>query len=182
MSAAMFVPNADGEAVLCCQAVIQTRSAGTVRFGISRLQPPLDGFSNGLQAFFNNDMTALLDAFATEHHLEPLGSGWAEVNEETARWIMRRMLSRDLAYRAEIMDEGLAGKLIQEFQTACARGASEQRHRYFTNGKAVDGPAMYDVHLKPILDWMPATTSTFDTGVVMLTRLAIGLMWVEDED
>ena len=41
---------------------------------------------------------------------------------------------------------------------------------------------MYDVHLKPMLGWNPATESTIDTGVVMLTRLAIGLMWAEDED
>lgn len=182
MSATGFVPDTDQEAVCCCEAVIQARRAGTVRCGISRLQPPLDGFSSGLQAVFNGDMTALLDAFAADHQLEPLGSGWAEVNEETARWIMVRMLSRGLAYRTEIMDEGRARTLAEGFITACARGASGQRHRYYTNGKAVDGPAMYDVHLKPMLGWNPATESTFDTGVVMLTRLAIGLMWAEEED
>ncbi len=182
MSATLFVPDTDPEAVNCCQAVIQARRAGIVRCGISRMQPPLDGFSSGLQAVFNGDMTDLLDAFAVEHRLETLGGSWQEVNEETARWIMARMLSRDLAYSAEIMDEGQARRLTEAFRTACARGASGQRHRYFTNGKAVDGPDMYDVHLHPMLDWMPATMSTFDTGVVMLTRLAIGLIWVEDED
>ena len=92
------------------------------------------------------------------------------------------MLSRGLAYRVKIMDEGQAEGLTEGFITACARGTAGQRHRYFTNGKAVDGPAMYDVHLRPMLGWNPATESTIDTGVVMLTRLAVGLMWAEDED
>ena len=100
-----FIPDPDPEAVRCCQAVIQARWAGVVRCGISRLQPPLDGFSSGLQAVFSGDVTALLGAFAAEHRLEPLGSGWNS-----------------------------------------------------------------------------ATDSTFDTGVVMLTRLVIGLIWAEEED
>ncbi len=167
MTGTSFVSDADPEAVRC---------------GISRLQPPLDGFSRGLQAVFNGDVTALLDAFAAEHRLEPLGDGWNEVNHDTARWIMVRMLSRSLAYRTEIMDEREAKRLTEGFMTACARGTSGQRHRYFTNGKAVDGPAMYDVHLRPMLGCNPATESTFDTGVVMVTRLAIGLAWAEEED
>lgn len=182
MSATVFVLDAEPEAVHCCQAVVQARRAGIVRCGISRLQPPLDGFSSGLQAVFNSDVTDLLDAFVAEHQLEPLGSGSNEVNKETARWIMVRMLSRGLAYRTEIMTEGQAERLTEGFLAACARDASGQRHRYFTNGKAVDGPAMYDVHLKPMLGWNPTTGSTFDTGVVVLTRLAIGLMWAEEED
>lgn len=177
-----FVSDADPEAVRCCQAVIKTRQSGVVRCGLARLQPPLDGFAGGLQAVFNGDVTALLDAFAGERGLEPLGDGWNEVNKDTARWIMVRTLSRGLAYRTEVMDERQAERLTEGFITACARGASEQRHRYFTNGKAVDGPAMYDVHLKPMLGFNPATGSTVDTGVVILTRPAIGLMWAEDED
>ena len=182
ISVTAFVPETDEEAVRCCQAVVQARRSGTIRCGLSRLQPPLDGFSSGLQAVFNGDMTALLDVFSAEHQLEPLGNGWAEVNEETARWVMVRMLSRGLAYRTEIMGEGQARTLTERFLAACARDASGQRYRYFTNGKAVDGPAMYDVHLKPMLGWNPATESTVDTGVVMLTRQTIGLMWAEDED
>jgi len=177
-----FIPDPDPEAVRCCQAVIQARRSGVVRCGLSRLQPPLDGFSDGLQALFNGDVTALLDAFAAEHRLEPLGSGWNEVNKETAQWIMVRTLSRGLAYRTEIMGERQAERLTEGFITACTRGVSGQRHRYFTNGKAVDGPAMYDVHLTPMLGWNPATDSTFDTGVVMLTRQAVGLIWAEEED
>lgn len=177
-----FVSDLDLEAVRCCQAVIQARWAGIVRCGISRLQPPLDGFSSGLQAVFNGDVTALLDAFAAEHLLEPLGSGWNEVNKGTAQWIMARTLSRGLAYRTEIMDERQAEKLTEGFMVACARGGSGQQHRYFTNGKAVGGPAMYDVNLRPMLGWNPATDSTFDTGIVMLTQLVIGLMWAEEED
>ena len=92
------------------------------------------------------------------------------------------MLSKGLAYRTEIMDERQAERLTEGFITACARGTSGQRHWYFTNGKLVDGPAIYDVHLRPMLGWNPATASTFDTGIVMLTRLAIGLIWVEEED
>ena len=177
-----FVSDPDPEAVRCCRAVVEARRSGVVRCGLSRLQPPLDGFFDGLQAVFNGDVTALLDAFAAEHRLEPLGSGWAEVYEETARWVIVRMLSRGLAYRTEIMDEAQARRLTEGFITACARGTSGQRHRYFTNGKAVDGPAMYDVHLRPMLGFNPATGSTVDTGVVMLTRQAIGLVWAEDED
>lgn len=182
MSATSFVADPDPEAVRCCRAVVEARRSGVVRCGLSRLQPPLDGFSSGLQAVFNGDVTALLGAFAAKHRLEPLGGGWDEVNKVTAQWIMVRMLSKGLAYRTEIMDEGQAEGLTEGFITACARGTAGQRHRYFTNGKAVDGPAMYDVHLKPMLGWNPATESTIDTGVVMLTRLAIGLMWAEDED
>ena len=81
-------------------------------------------------------MTVLLDAFAAEHQLEPLRSGWNEINQETAQWIMVRMLSRGLAYRTEIMDERQARTLTDGFMAACARDASRQRHRYYTNGKA----------------------------------------------
>jgi len=177
-----FVPDADPEAVRCCRAVIEARQCGVVRCGISRLQPPLNGLSAGLRVTFNGDVTALLGEVAAGHRLEPLGTGWDEVNEETARWIMVRVLSMSLVYRAPIMAEEQARTLTDAFLTACARDTAGQRHRFFTNGKGVDGPAMYDVRLRPMLGWNPATESTFDTGVVMLTRQAVGLMWAEEED
>jgi hypothetical protein len=127
------------ETVSLCREIIQLRRSGRARCHIAELQPPLDGFSEGLKATFSTDMTAVLDAFAVEQDLLPLGHAWDEIAEETAQGVMVRMLYQDLAYRTEIMSEKQAGNLVARFIAICGQSTPEQRHWFYTNGKAVDG-------------------------------------------
>ena len=76
------------------------------------------------------------------------------------------MLSTDLAYGSKIMPPDRAAGLWQQFLAAF----EEQDIRFVTNGTA-DGSS-----------WGPATSSTFDQGVLVIGPARVGCLWVEGED
>ena len=176
-------PINDGVIDEFCRKVKQTRDVGIVRCNINELIPALDGFVNGgLQSQFNVDLTTLVDNFIKTEGLIPLKNSWFEVNEETATWVLECILSQDLAYNAPLPSKDKARYFTRQLITLVKSSNAGERIRFFTNGKAVPGPAMYDLTMRHMNGWNPATEATFDSGVVIVSRNRIGMIWVADED
>lgn len=93
-----------------------------------------------------------------------------EIEDGQARRIFNLILSRDLAYRVEIMSQEEANQLAERFLAFF-----EPPVRYFTNGYFTENPFY-------LRSWDPISKATFDTGVVVLSETRIGLLWAEDED
>ena len=109
---------------------------------------------------------------------------------------MENVLHKDMAYGAEIMPMLLARELATQFLAEFSRAST----RFFTNGEWGKPPVEQNV--KPswfsvifaILaarhaprawagsSWSPATSATFDTGVIVVSDQKIGCVWFQDED
>ncbi len=175
-------PITDGAAVELCRELKQTRDVGITHCKISEVEPALDGFVKDLQSQFNSDLTLLVDEFIKQDGLVPLKNSWFEVNEETATWILECVLSHDLAYSSPLPSQKRARNLTHQLITLVRGSNPGERIRFFTNGKAVPGPAMYDLSMKHMMGWNTASNATFDSGVVIVSRNRMGMIWVEDED
>ena len=97
-----------------------------------------------------------------------LSQRWREIDCTTAAATLCYTLSHDLAYDSrEIPDED-AKELTKDFL-----GLFDQEPRYFTSGRIdADG----------LRSWNPLTNATFDTGIVVVDDLRIGIAWCHDED
>jgi hypothetical protein len=99
---------------------------------------------------------------------------YRETDAEMARSIVVAILHRDLAYGNRVLSlaraETLASEVMQRF--------ADPKVRFFTNAEFKHGAAAALV----LSRWDPATTSTFDTGVIMLGPSESGCVWVADED
>ena len=84
---------------------------------------------------------------------------YREVDEASARSSVVRHLHRDMAYDAEIMPMSQADQLANRFFAQFGAGS-----KYFTNNSC------------------PATSATFDEGILVLGPDCSGCPWVEDED
>ena len=99
---------------------------------------------------------------------------YRETDAEMARAIVVNILHRDLAYGNRVLSlsraEALASEVIQRF--------ADPKARFFTNAefKQDAGAALV------MSRWDPATTATFDTGVIMLGPNESACVWVADED
>lgn len=135
---------------------------------------------------FHGELRPLVDSFATQHELAALGDDWKEVTEKTATWILEQIFHVDLAYRIAATERKDAERLAARFIALVSDDKTNASHggrcRYFTNGRCVDGPSMHTVDGVEMLGWMPATSATFDTGAVLVTRDRIGFVWALDED
>jgi hypothetical protein len=83
-----------------------------------------------------------------------------------AQDIAARVLSADLAYGSTIMSISDAADLWQQF-VALLDGPEVE---FFSNAGAVPN------------SWTPATSATFDMGVLVIGATKAGCLWVEDED
>lgn len=110
------------------------------------------------------------DAVAEAAGLRPLGRGWHEIDRATATRILHDVLHRDLAYSAELIPSRDAGRLAREFVSAVAGDSS----RFATNSSDRLDASSYS--------WDPATTHTFDGGVVVTGTHGSAVYWVADED
>jgi hypothetical protein len=94
----------------------------------------------------------------------PIGSAEAEV-------IASRLLHSDLAYGVEMMSPSDAADLWRQFMALFAG----QDVEFVTIRDDTDfGAGSYS--------WAPATTATFDMGVLVIGATRAGCLWVEDED
>src|SRR5437879_3300164 len=75
------------------------------------------------------DLVSWLDSAMSGVGFKPLSSAWREISPPDAVSILRNILHRDLAYRAETMPAQLAAELATRF---CA--LFPVTTRYFTNG------------------------------------------------
>ncbi|AGY56377.1 hypothetical protein [Gloeobacter kilaueensis] len=92
------------------------------------------------------------------------------INRAQALAVAKRILHRDLAYDAKIMSEARAQALAENF----LNHFDKEHVQYFTNGD-------YDIDSSSN-GWNPATSATFDTGILVLGNSKAGCLWVEDED
>ncbi len=96
-----------------------------------------------------------------------------QVDAEMAREILVAVLHRDLAHGNRHLSlaraEALAGQVMERF--------TDPGIRYLTNAKfkQVAGALV-------LSHWDPATTATFDTGVLFLGTGESGCVWVSEEE
>jgi hypothetical protein len=93
---------------------------------------------------------------------------------EMARAIVVNVLHRDLAYGNRLISLGRAEELASQVMQRFAGGGT----RFYTNAEFKHGAAAALV----LSRWDPATTSTFDTGVIILGASESACVWVADED
>jgi hypothetical protein len=95
---------------------------------------------------------------------------------DMARAILIEILHRDLAYGTRLM----ALSRAEELSAAFMQRFSKPGHRFFTNAefKRDAGAGLV------LSGWNPATTATFDTGVLALATPGAesACVWVADED
>ncbi len=101
-------------------------------------------------------------AFGLAHDREIYRS----IGSEEAGTIVTRTLRGDLAYDSEIMSAAVAADLWRQFVALFDGQALE-----FISNTGVDSSS-----------WTPATSATFDVGVLVLGTTKAGCLWVEDED
>lgn len=115
-------------------------------------------------------------ALAASFGLSDKPACYRSTDVDMARAILVGILHRDLAYGTRLMSlsraEELSAAFIQRFaKTGC---------RYFTNAefKRDAGAGLV------LAGWNPATTATFDTGVLVLGAPGTesACVWVADED
>ncbi|MGO9465479.1 MAG: hypothetical protein ACLQIB_09420 [Isosphaeraceae bacterium] len=121
--------------------ILAARRFGVVHCGVSSLASP----------------TAL--ELAREFGLRADESCYRDIDQETARSSVLRLLHRDLAYDAEVMPIEQARHLTDRFFAQFGDGS-----RFFTNNSC------------------SVTDATFDEGVLVLAPNSCGCLWVEDED
>ncbi|MEM1392726.1 MAG: hypothetical protein AAGG00_05430 [Cyanobacteria bacterium P01_H01_bin.150] len=95
---------------------------------------------------------------------------YKKINYKQAASLLRNILHRDLAYNSKIMSQAKAENLTTRFLD-CFDKKSIQ---YYTNGD------FYEIN--PTHRWNPATSTTFDTGILVISKSKSGCLWVEDED
>ncbi len=115
-------------------------------------------------------VTTLAAAFG----LKEDASLYHQVDGEMARAIIVGILHRDLAYGNRLLSlaraETLAGQIMQRY--------TDPAIRFLTNGQFKQGAGAGLV----LSHWDPATTSTFDTGVLILGTAESACIWVAEED
>jgi hypothetical protein len=112
-------------------------------------------------------------ALATAFGLKGDASLYHQVDAEMARQILVAILHRDLAHGnrqlSQARAEELAGQVIQRF--------ADPGIRFLTNAKFKQVAGAF-----VLSHWDPATTSTFDTGVLILGTSESGCIWVAEEE
>lgn len=111
-----------------------------------------------------------LDDVARDAGLVPIGRGWVPRTREEAVRLLTVVLHRDLAYRAEQMPEHRARWLAERLVAVVGRCDA----RFVSNTADFPGADPWG--------WTPATTATFDTGVVAAGPELAMVCWVADED
>jgi len=122
-----------------------------------------------------SDGRDLADALARTAGLRALGTAWRALTPEEARAHVQTILSRDLAYSAELMAVNDAAALADDFLNLAGEGSS-----HWTNGVWPPASALRAAGWAG--SWTPATAATFDTGVVAVGPEWVALLWIEDED
>jgi len=89
-----------------------------------------------------------------------------EITRSEALTVIVALLHRDMAYRVELMSVDEALQFGESFLGSFASDTT-----YFSNRPRVDAAS-----------WNPLTLSTFDSGVIALSKSVAGCIWVEDED
>jgi hypothetical protein len=137
------------------EAIKKERKTGTVFCGAAK---PADSVGKAAAAFGLKDDEKV----------------YRETDMEMARAIVVNVLHRDLAYGNRLISLGRAEELASQVIQRFAQGGA----RFYTNAEFKHGAAAALV----LSRWDPATTSTFDTGVIILGASESACVWVAEED
>src|SRR4029079_9784578 len=113
-------------------------------------------------------------ALATEFGLKGDPSLYHQVDAEMARQILVNILHLDLAYGNRLLSSARPAELAR----AVMQLFTDPAIRFLTNAKFKQGSAAAMV----MSHWDPATTSTFDTGVLILGTAESACVWVAEDD
>lgn len=111
---------------------------------------------------------------AVKHGLCETEDCYEQVEREEAQPVIANALHQDMAYKVELVSLELARSLAAEFVAQF----EESGTRFYTNGGW--GRPRVDPGVGP--SWCPATSATFDTGVIVLSPTKTGCVWFQDED
>ena len=118
------------------------------------------------------------DDAAREFGIRPLGERWRNVDRETATQVLFSLLIEDMAYSSPRLEREQAIAVIGEFLGKFSDGAL-----FFTNGNWEQGWKKAEDGIRSVgPSWEPATSATFDGGVIALDPKRSGILWLEDED
>ncbi|MBW4612110.1 MAG: hypothetical protein KME21_02295 [Desmonostoc vinosum HA7617-LM4] len=143
--------------------IISKRDIGKIVFEIKQL------ISDSTVEKLEN-VTNILNLFVTQLGYFDIDNKWLKINQEEAKKISLLVMTKDLAYRGEIMDIEAAEQISTQIFNLFAKDC-----QFFTNAIFVD-------NYSAISSWNPVTPATFDTGIIILSNTKIGMLWVEDED
>ncbi len=96
-----------------------------------------------------------------------------KIDATRAKEVLVSVLSKDMAYGTELMPRNLASTLATDF---ISEFSNESSH-FYTNGNYGQPSKSTVCH-----SWTPATSATFDTGILVLSKNRIGCAWFMDED
>ena len=158
------------------RARVQTvRACGVVHVA-ERTRADLSRAAAGEVAILG-DPRSVADALVRGLDFHTLGRGWRELTRTDAYAVLTAALTRDLAYDAELMDEGTARAFADDFL-----GRFSVDAQFFTNGEFRPPPTGASGQAQRTAEWDPLTEATFDTGVAVVDVDRAGLLWFEDED
>jgi hypothetical protein len=110
---------------------------------------------------------AVARAFVRELGMKPPPK-WTSLDSRQALTVATRVLFAHLGHDAPVMPVHLAARLARTFLEALGAQAT-----FLTNGTLA---------LTHARGWTPLTGAAFDTGLVGVSDVRVGLLWVEDED
>ena len=113
---------------------------------------------------------------AVEFELASELATYREIDAVSARRLVRMILSQDMAYGTMIMPSVLADELTDRF----FEQFDTEGVLFYTNGNFHETQG--SKFPSSGTGWYPATSTTFDTGVLVVGRQCSGCLWVEDED
>lgn len=134
------------------------RSAGTITVSVVPSSPELRPFNRA-------------DAAMVANKLRPLGEAWVNLSHEAALQLVIDTIARDLAYDRENCDLATASRLAGGLLPV-----ESETVVYLSNGGWAERRRGHSA------SWIPASASTFDTGVVCVCTDHVRVYWVEDED
>jgi hypothetical protein len=138
------------------EAIKALRDTGVVRGGVAT-------FDGGSVA-----------AVAAYFGLKTTPDTFSEITRRLAHDILANVVHRDLAHGGEFTSRTEAERLAADFLAQVTGSGT----RFFTNGTI----GWTEEPPSPGRTWMPATSATFDTGVLVAGHTLVACLWVEDED
>jgi hypothetical protein len=141
---------------------LSKRDAGLVHFEIQ-----------DRSGFPKTSDTAAIDGFIEELNHKKLSTQWKSLKKYDAEKLLTSILHKDMAYRYECMEIGLARATMRSFFDLFSDTA-----RFYSNADfAPDSGGLVKIG-----SYQSITEATFDSGVVAIDDKHVGYMWCEDED
>ena len=123
--------------------------------------------------FIHQELDNFIDNMPNAPHgitFTGIGENWRELDLTNAKYILKHILSHDIAYYSPEIPERDAADIVNDF-LAIFDGDC----RCFSNG-------MFDKNTKSWSGHGFVASATCETGVVVVSSKLIGILWCHDED